>query len=136
MRDPWADSGLNLDYTSDTHYRLVDWARWSRGPAPGESKAQGYLRERTDAAADSDEFTYEIEITDKAVARVRAEHKPWYRVLVRFYKGELPPDGVAESLSYTEGFARALIKAAVVRIGQHIADLERERPKKRRRESL
>lgn len=70
--------------------RLDDWARWARSPAPGSSNGSaGYLKERLDQAADSAEMTDEIAITERAVAKTKAESRMHWRVISRYYLGRL-----------------------------------------------
>ncbi|KKK72610.1 hypothetical protein LCGC14_2902130, partial [marine sediment metagenome] len=45
--------------------------------------AEGYMREHVDPAADSDEMTDEIAVTERAIARTKMEDKAYWRVIAR-----------------------------------------------------
>lgn len=123
--DQWTD--LRLD--EETDRRLTVWGQWARGQhiRIGDSGESGYMRERLPAGADSDEFTEEIEATEKAVARTRNDQREWWRVLARYYMSDLSPYEIAKSLRFTEGYTRLLLMQAVNRVAHHVERLAREK---------
>jgi len=112
--------------TVELDNRLERWAAWARGPPIGSATtAEGYLRERLDTAADSDELTQEIMLTEKAVARTKLERKEYWRVIARYYLGRLSFIEIALFYHVPEHGVKSLWMQARSRVGDHIATLER-----------
>jgi hypothetical protein len=91
------------------HERLERWGKWSRCSLPGGSgSAEGYLRERLDHSYDDP--SDEIMETDKAVARVKIERKDYYRVIRRFYIGELSEYEISLDIGETIDRVTAMLR--------------------------
>ncbi len=123
----WTDLALD----EETNERLERWATWARsGPVILGGGSETHLKERLDQEADSDEFTRDIEITDKAVARTKADYKKWEQVIKRYYLDKQAIFEVAGNLRFTEGYTRELLKGAVGKVAHHVIILERLTPKR------
>ena len=88
--------------------------------------AEGYMREYVDPAADSDEMTEEIAVTERAIARTKMEDKAYWRVIARYYLGRLSLIEIALFFHVAEDGLKRLFEQAKSRISNHILDIERE----------
>jgi hypothetical protein len=110
------------------HARLVRWANWARCPEPGAvGTSEGYLREPT-APGHEGVPTPEIEVTDKAVARMWVERPDYYKVFAMFY---LSPDErstyeIARTVRHNVARVEAMLRQARMLVGHKIRVLERE----------
>lgn len=93
------------------HDLLLAWAPWAREDrdpllyprwAEGPRVDKGYHGDPPDS----------VNRTDKIVARIRLEHRQYYRVIARYYLDQLLPHQMALTLGYTEGWTRTMILAA------------------------
>ena len=82
------------------------------------------MQEFLDNAADSDEMTDDIAITERAIARTKMEDKAYWRVIARWYLGRLPFVEIALFFNVSEYDVKQLFLEAKGRIGQHICDIE------------
>jgi hypothetical protein len=109
------------------HSRLVRWANWARCPEPGSvGTSEGYLREPT-APGHEGEPTAEIEVTDKAVARMWVERPDYYRVFAMFYlsPSELSTYEIARHVRHNVTRVEAMLRQARMLVGHKIRLLER-----------
>lgn len=114
-----------IDPQKALHERLERWAVWARGPSIGGSGgAIGYLRERLDPGADSDEFTDEVMVTERAVARTKLEEKAYWRVIAKYYLGRMSIAEIAPIYHVSEGSLERLFAAAKSCVRRHIYDIE------------
>jgi len=123
--------------------RLIEWAPYVRGGPHGvDGGSAGYLRERLEREFDSSYMPPSVEITEKAVARVRVERRitmpdwlrmkdagqdpisDWFRVLILYYVVHYGEAEIASRWGRTEGFIKMLRKQAKGRVGTHILALE------------
>ena len=105
--------------------RLTRWGNFARGMSLGSGGgADGYLKERLDNGADSDEFTWEIQITERAVARTRLEDRAYSSIIKRYYLGEEAIVEIASFYNTSEYGTKCLFEQAKGVVNGHICDLE------------
>lgn len=116
-------------YSSDElEERLVKWGEWARSPLIGSANGSaGYMRERLDRTADSDELTAEIAVTERAVARTKLEEKAYWRVIARTYMGDLSAAEIASFFNVSEDSINRLLANARASVQNHIYEIERGR---------
>lgn len=106
--------------------RLTRWANWARGPSIGSaSTAVGYMRERLDRGADSQEMTDEIAITERAIARTKLEDRAYWRVIAKYYLGSLALVEIANFYHTSETGIKSLFLRAKGRVADNIYQIER-----------
>ena len=105
--------------------RMERWADWARSPSIGSgSSASGYLRERQDRAVDAREFTNEVAVTERAVARAKLEDKAYWRVISRYYLGRWSAAEIAGLFAVDEASIARLLHQAKCRVFAFIIDIE------------
>lgn len=143
MQTGMNDDGRNL-WAEETRERLTTWANWTRGnqlvrgsknvladmikraagEVPGLDTSVGY------------EFTFEIEVTDKAVARLKvdAQALPWQRrrymkqakrVLMSVYLGRRTPAELARQLNCPAEHIKSQLWFAECYVGRAIPEVEK-----------
>ena len=107
--------------------RLERWAAWARGPTVGAISTEvGYMAERLDTPADSDEMTAEIIVTERAIARTKMEDKAYWRVIAKYYLGRQSIIIMSLLWHVSEDGLKRLFDEAKGRVGEHIFDIENE----------
>ena len=105
--------------------RLTEWGSFARGLSLGSGGgSDGYMRERLDNGADSDEFTPEIQITERAVARTRLENRAYSSIIKRYYLGEEAIVEIASFYHTSEYGTKCLFEQAKNVVNGYICDLE------------
>ena len=108
--------------------RLERWSDWARCPDIGAISTEvGYMKERTDIAADSAEMTPEIEVTERAMARTKSEDKAYWRVISGYYLKRRSIIIMSLFWRVSEKSLKRLFDEAKGRIGWHIFEIEDER---------
>ena len=106
------------------HDRLVPWGDWSGSFQGGYDSQAVFVNDPRGRGFE--ELSGEIEITDKAVARVKLEgDKRRWKVIERIYLRKMSIVEVARDLHVSIGTADALLWAAKSAVGRYINDLER-----------
>lgn len=114
------------DEPREIHLLMLAWGRWARCPAPGaEGTAAGYLRQRLDHAHDG-EPTPEIELTEKAVAKMRAARPDYWSVVARYYlnPSQLSESEIADEVGYNVQRVAAMLRQARILVGHHLHALQ------------
>jgi len=107
--------------------RLERWASWARCPTIGAISTEvGYMKERTDIAADSAEMTQEIAVTERAMARTKMEDKAYWRVISGYYLKRRSIIIMSLFWRVSEKRLKLLFDEARGRIGWHIFEIEGE----------
>lgn len=109
------------------HERLCRWADWARCPEPGHvGTSEGYMRERLDHAHEG-EPTAEIEITDKAVGRMRVSRPDYWPVFARFYlnPAALSTYEISLQIGHHEERVKAMLRQSQMLVGHNIFKLEK-----------
>lgn len=115
-------SGTGRDEPRDIHKRCVTWGQWARCAQPGaEGTSEGYMRERTDAAH-AGEPTEEVAATDRAVAKMRAQRKDYWKFFSRYYLNptELSEYEIAGETGFSIERVEATLRQARILIGYHL----------------
>lgn len=114
------------DEPREVHMKLVAWGRWARCAMPGaEGTAVGYLRQRLDHAHEG-EPTPEIELTDRAVARMKVLRPDYWGVFARYYlnPSELSEYEIAEETGRTMERVTAMLRQARILVAHHMHTLQ------------
>ena len=106
------------------HDRLVLWGTWNNGGFQGAYYTQSsFLNDRFGRGFEA--LTREIEVIDKAVARVRLSDRRKYQIIRRRYIRGLPIEIISSELNMTIEKTDTLLWAAQSEVGRHITELER-----------
>ena len=112
--------------------RLGQWSDWARGN-PLTPKQTNPLADMMKRAAgdvpgrDLDvpyEMTIEVELTDKAVGRLRDQNPRYKRVIMKYWMGHAPVHEIAHEMHVTEERAKEMLMRAELQVGRNILTLE------------
>ena len=107
--------------------RFDRWSSWARTPIAGSlSSKVTYMSEHLDPAADSDEMTEEIVVTERAIGRTKMEDKVYWDVIEGFYIRRLSLTQSALFFNVPYYDFKSLFNYAKSRVGWHIYEIERE----------
>lgn len=116
-----------MDANDWVHFRLVDWAEWAMGGFDGGyPKRSPFVVDRIQNDRGFIEISPEIEMTDRAVARVRIEKRWKWRVIQMAYLGRKGDKEIALSLGKSLKVVRQMLWSAKSAVGRQIMVLERE----------
>ena len=105
--------------------RLEDWAKWGRTPIQGALGSESaFTKEYLSPAADSDQMTDEVVITERAIGRTKLEDKAYWRVINHYYIHRQPLFVMSLFWQVSESEIRGLFDEAKGRIGWHIFEIE------------
>ena len=90
------------------HELLREWAPWAREDAEGG--ASWAIKPRVERGYHGDPPD-RVMLVDKIVARMRAEHHSYYRVIARYYLDGLLPWQMETELRQTPGWIRTMLLA-------------------------
>ena len=112
--------------------RLEAWSDWARG-TPLTKKQGNPLADMIRRAAgevhgrDLDipyELTIEIEMTDKAVGRLKGQNPKYKRIIMKYWMGRDPIHELARELRVSEERTKELLMRAQLQVGRNILTLE------------
>ena len=132
-------------WSAEVRERLERWAAWSRGHqlVRGTKNVLADMIERAagevpgaDCSSDY-RFTFDIEVTDKAIARLKLHSnqahrtrkrymKEAKRVLMSTYLGRLGLIEIATRMNVSTDYVRALLWYAESYVGRQVPEIERE----------
>lgn len=127
-------------WSSETHEYLNTWADWTRGHQAVRGTrnvladmikraSDGIYIPATDTAYD---FTFDVEVTDKAVARLRMEGLHRLKsIIMGWYLGRQSYFALSRSFRTSEDVIKMQHWAAVSAVGRFRFEVERELNKKR-----
>lgn len=70
------------------------------------------------------DLTPEIETTEKAIARLRAQNRTYKRVIMRYWLGRVPLFEIAGELRVSDRLAQEILGRAQAQVGRNIRMLE------------
>lgn len=112
--------------------RLQDWSDWARGSSL--TKKQGnpladMIRRAAGEVPGRDldipyDMTIEVELTDKAVGKLRGQNTRYKRIIMRHWMGHIPVHELAHDLMCSEDRTKELLLRAQLQVGRNILMLE------------
>lgn len=116
-------------HSEDTHEHLVIWGDWNRTDSPLAYSTTNGIHDMMQRAMEGteredpntpDDFTFDIECTDKAIARLKLSRydKRLIRVIKHWYLGYHDYHQIADTLKTSEDVVKMLHWAAVSCVGR------------------
>ena len=112
--EQWSDWARGNPLTSKQTNPLADMMRRAAGDVPGRDLDVPY------------EMTIEIELTDKAVGRLREQNPRYKRVIMKYWMGHAPVHEIAHEMRIGEEIAKLMLMRAELQVGRNILTLERD----------
>ena len=110
----WSDWARGNQLTKPQTNPLADMMRIAAGEVPGRDLDMPY------------DLTLEIELTDKAVARLREQNPKYKRIIMRHWMGHVPLFEIAADMRSSELRARELLGRAELQVGRNIMVMEQD----------
>jgi hypothetical protein len=108
----WSDWARGNPLTPKQTNPLADMIKRAAGEVPGRDLSIPY------------ELTIEIEMTDKAVGRLREQNPSYKRVIMKYWMGHSPIFEIAREFRVSESKAKEMLMRAELQVGRNILTLE------------
>ena len=124
-----AGSAIPMDWVQD---RLTEWSNWARSNSLGHNQQHPLASMMRVAAGEVPgrdltipyELTTSVEITEKAIARLKRENRLYKRFIMRYWLGRVPIFEIAVESKMSDIRAKEILHRAEYAVGRHILALE------------
>lgn len=114
------------------HVRLYNWAAWARGNKLTPSRSHPLASIIRIAAGESPgrdlnipyELTPELEVVEKAIARLKVQNPTYKRIIMRYWLGHVPMFEIAAELKTSDERAKEILGRAEAQVARNILELE------------
>lgn len=108
----WSDWARGHQFTKRQMNPIAAMIRIAAGEIPGRDLSVPY------------ELTRSVEITDKAIARLKKENARQKRIIMRYWLGRVPLYEIGAELRVSDERAKEMLMRAHLALGRHILELE------------